>query len=125
MMGDHFQQPVLLIKTAWGGHSLCKLFRSPSAGYPATIEKELDQARERVEKNNEKNGKHDPLPTMEDLKKQYGSSYRNMLAEVKETFNKYETWFPALKGTSWRSPGSSGSRAGTTCTAAKASMPRT
>ena len=28
MMGDHFDEPVLLIKTAWGGHSLFKLFRS-------------------------------------------------------------------------------------------------
>src|SRR5437879_778371 len=24
MMGNHFEEPVLLIKAAWGGHSLCK-----------------------------------------------------------------------------------------------------
>ena len=29
VMGDYFEEPVLLIKTAWGGHSLYKLFRSP------------------------------------------------------------------------------------------------
>ncbi|MCA8972977.1 MAG: sialate O-acetylesterase, partial [Planctomycetes bacterium] len=29
VMGNHFDEPVLLIKTCWGGHSLFKLFRSP------------------------------------------------------------------------------------------------
>ena len=32
LMGDHFDQPVLLIKTAWGGKSLHKDFRPPSSG---------------------------------------------------------------------------------------------
>jgi hypothetical protein len=31
-LGDHFDEPVLLIKTAWGGKSLQKDFRPPSAG---------------------------------------------------------------------------------------------
>jgi len=100
IMGDHFAELVLIIKTAWGGHSLVKLFRSPSAGYPAdaVLEKELEQARDRVKKSNEKQKKNEPLPTMDDIKKGYGSSYRAMLAEVKEAFDKYETLFPALKG---------------------------
>lgn len=100
MMGDHFEEPVLLIKAAWGGHSLVKLFRSPSAGYPADalLEKELAQAQDRVKKNNEKSKKSEPLPTMDDIKKPYGASYRSILAEVKETFDKYETMFPELKG---------------------------
>ena len=100
MMGNHFEEPVLLIKAAWGGHSLCKLFRSPSAGYPAdsVLEKELEQARANVTKNNEKNKKNDPLPTMEDIKKPYGSSYRNMMAEVKEVIEQSGTMFPALQG---------------------------
>ena len=34
VMGNHFDEPVILIKAAWGGHSLYKLFRSPSAGLP-------------------------------------------------------------------------------------------
>jgi len=100
VMGDHFGEPVLLIKAAWGGHSLVKLFRSPSAGYPAdaVLEKELEQAQDGVKKNNEKQKRNDPLPTMDDIKKAYGSSYRDMMAEVKESFDNYETMFPALKG---------------------------
>ena len=31
-LGNHFKEPVLLIKTAWGGKSLHKDFRPPSAG---------------------------------------------------------------------------------------------
>jgi len=100
VMGNHFEEPVVLIKAAWGGHSLYKLFRSPTAGYPAAevLQKELDQAQANVKKNNEKNKKNDPLPTLEDIKKPYGSSYRNMMAEVKDVMDNYETMFPALKG---------------------------
>ncbi len=100
LMGNHFEEPVLLVKAAWGGHSLYKLFRSPSAGFPATevLEKELKQAQDRVKQNNEKNKKNDPLPTMDDIKKDYGSSYRKMLAEVKEATENIGTLFPALKG---------------------------
>lgn len=32
VMGDHFNEPVLLIKTAWGGKSLFVDFRPPSSG---------------------------------------------------------------------------------------------
>ncbi len=100
VMGDHFDEPVLLIKTAWGGHSLFKLFRSPSAGLPdeATLEAELEQAQEKVRKENEKHGRENPLPTMEEIRSAYGSSYRNMLREVAETCESYETLFPELKG---------------------------
>jgi alpha-galactosidase len=100
MLGNHFHEPVLLIKAAWGGHSLVKLFRSPSAGYPAgaVLRQELQQAQDRVKRDNEKQKKNDPLPTMDDVKQAYGSSYRNMLAEVKDTLDNYEAMFPALKG---------------------------
>ena len=45
-----------------------------------------------------KNKKNDPLPSMEDIKKAYGSSYRNMLAEVKDVLDNHGKLFPALKG---------------------------
>ena len=100
VMGDHFDEPVLLIKTCWGGHSLVKLFRSPSAGFPAKekLQAELENAQKRVKANNEKRKRNDPLPTMDDIKSGYGSSYRNMMSEGKETFENYETLFPSLKG---------------------------
>lgn len=99
VMGDHFEEPVILIKAAWGGHSLYKLFRSPSAGFPEEmLQKELKQGQEHVTKENEKNSRTDPLPTMDDIKKDYGSSYRNMMAEVKDVNDNFATMFPALKG---------------------------
>ncbi len=100
VMGDHFQQPVLLIKTAWGGHSLHQKFRSPSAGFPseAQLQKELDEAVERVKKSNEKNNQDQPLPTMQQIQTVYGSSYRQMMEEVRSTMKDYPTMFPALKG---------------------------
>jgi alpha-galactosidase len=99
-MGNHFEEPVILIKAAWGGHSLYKLFRSPSAGFPVDefLTKELDQARKRVTQNNEKNKKNDALPTLEDIKKDYGLSYRNMMTEVKDVQENFATMFPSLRG---------------------------
>ena len=100
-MGNHFDQPVLLIKAAWGGHSLYKLFRSPSAGLPeAMLQKDLEEAQKRVKQDNEKNKKDAPLPTLEDIKKDYGSSYRKMMAELKDVQENFATMFPALKGKS-------------------------
>lgn len=100
IMGNHFAEPVLLIKTAWGGHSLYKNFRSPSAKFPAqeVLDKELKQAQDRVKQANEKNKKDTPLPTMDDIKKEYGTSYRNMLAEVKAVQENAGKLFPALQG---------------------------
>lgn len=101
VMGNRFAEPVLLIKAAWGGHSLVKNFRPPSAGLPSDdkLQTELEQAQQRVQQNNEKNKKDDPLPTMDDIKKPYGSSYRNLLAEYRSTLDNVDTLFPSLKGT--------------------------
>jgi alpha-galactosidase len=100
VLGNHFEEPVMLIKAAWGGHSLVKNFRPPSAGLPndEKLNEELKQAQDRVTKNNEKNNKNDPLPTLEDIKTPYGSSYRHMLAEVADVEAGCETLFPPLKG---------------------------
>lgn len=100
VMGNHFVEPVLLIKTAWGGHSLFQKFRPPSAGMPSeeALTAELTKAQEQVRRNNLKNKKQAPIPTLDDIKAPYGSSYRAMLAEVKSVSENYETLFPALKG---------------------------
>ncbi|MDA7881270.1 sialate O-acetylesterase [Akkermansiaceae bacterium] len=101
-IGDHFEEPVLLIKAAWGGHSLYQKFRSPSAGLPSEekLKEELANAQERTRKNNEKRKRTDPIPTMDEIKAGYGVSYRAMLKEVNDTMANYETLFPSLKGKS-------------------------
>ncbi len=99
VMGNHFAEPVVLVKAAWGGHALAKQFRPPSAGMPpaAWIKKELDGAQNNVKKNNEKNKKNDPLPTESDILKPNGTSYRAMLAEAKAMLAEPGKFFPSLK----------------------------
>lgn len=111
VMGEHFDEPVLLIKACWGGHSLYKLFRSPSnPPSQERLDKELEQAIQRTENQNKKMAEEDkdkpegqkrpmkPMPTMEEIKASYGSSYRNMMAEVDAVKKNYETMFPELQG---------------------------
>jgi len=71
-MGDRFKEPVLLIKTCWGGHSLYGNFRPPSAGKPAY----------------ESGYKPEEI----------GASYRKMVKEVRECLANLDTDFPQLKG---------------------------
>lgn len=99
-MGDRFEAPVLLIKAAWGGHSLFRNFRPPSAGLPADeiLEVELERARKRTTDQNTKRKRNDPLPTMEDIKAAYGSSYRAMLEEVNKAREHLGERFPELQG---------------------------
>ena len=42
VVGDHYEEPVLIIKTAWGGKSIGRDFRPPSSGLPS--KEELDEA---------------------------------------------------------------------------------
>lgn len=99
-VGDALKEPVLLIKTAWGGRSIRKDFRSPSAGLPSgeVLEKELKQAQKNVTNRNKKNKRNDPLPTMEGLTKGYGKDYRAMMAELQTAMKDCGKLFPELKG---------------------------
>ncbi|XZE52321.1 sialate O-acetylesterase [Planctomycetaceae bacterium SH139] len=101
VIGNHFDEPVLLIKTAWGGRSLYKDFRPPSAGLPndEALNEELKKAISQTQRNNEQRQSNDPLPTLDDVKAQYGSSYREMMAEVSEVAEHYQTLFPELADT--------------------------
>ncbi|HEY0549350.1 MAG TPA: sialate O-acetylesterase [Verrucomicrobiae bacterium] len=89
-LGDHYAEPVLLIKTAWGGSSLWRDFRPPGAGRPAeaTLQKLLADAQKRK-----------PETTIEDIRKQFGLSYRAMLDEVTGTLAELGKHFPALSET--------------------------
>jgi len=86
-VGDRYEEPVLLIKTAWGGSSLWRDFRSPSAGMPpdAVLQKMLADAQKRK-----------PETTIEDIRKPFGGSYRAMLDEVNATLADLGKHFPAL-----------------------------
>src|SRR5262245_12797576 len=74
VVGDRYDEPVLLIKTAWGGRSLFRDFRPPSAGLPAdaVLEKMLADLKKQKGKEN---------ATLADVKKPFGASYRDMLTE--------------------------------------------
>ena len=99
VVGDAFDQPVLLIKTAWGGHSLYRKFRPPSAGVPEErVAADLQKAIDRTARDNEKHGRADAPPPVAELRELYGSSYRALLAEVRETLADLDTLFPELAG---------------------------
>ncbi|MEM7783603.1 MAG: sialate O-acetylesterase [Planctomycetota bacterium] len=88
-MGDKFEQPVLLIKTAWGGKSLYQDFRPPGAPDPddAIVQKQLRNAQKRK-----------PETKLEDIKDSYGMYYREMIGDVKDTLNNLDAYVPGYKG---------------------------
>jgi hypothetical protein len=85
VVGDHFAEPVLLIKTAWGGRSLYRDFRPPSAGLPG------DDVLQKMLENEQK---RNPNATLEEVKQKFGASYREMLAEVEKTLGDFEKYVP-------------------------------
>lgn len=86
VVGDHYDQPVLLIKTAWGGRSLYRDFRAPSAGLPPA---------EVLNKMLAEQQKRRPEATIEEVKQAFGASYREMLAETQATLANLKELFPA------------------------------
>lgn len=85
VVGEHFSEPVLLIKTAWGGRSLYRDFRSPSAGFPPkeVLEKMLTDAQKKKAE-----------ATLDDIRKPFGASYRAMMDEVSNTLTNLKVYFP-------------------------------
>ena len=84
VVGDHFDQPVLLIKAAWGGRALKHTFRPPSA-LPSDAE-----IRERLEQVRRKK----PDETFEALKESYGSDYRRILSETRRVLEDVGKYCP-------------------------------
>jgi hypothetical protein len=89
VLGDRYPQPVLLIKAAWGGRSLYRDFRPPSAGLPPR--EALDKMLADLKKRNEK-------ATEDDVRAPFGASYRAMLDEYRNTLKDLGKEFPALAG---------------------------
>lgn len=87
-MGDHYRNnPVLIIKTAWGGKSLYRDFRPPSAGLPN--DDVLGALLERQQKRR-------PETTAADIRKSFGHYYREMIKDVRTTLESIDTLFPDL-----------------------------
>ena len=88
VVGDHYVQQVLLIKTAWGGKSLYRDFRSPGAGFPDAAVLEQMLAAQKAKK---------PQTTLDGIKATFGASYRAMLEEVKSTLADLKRHFPQYR----------------------------
>lgn len=86
-VGNAIEEPVLLIKIAWGGKSLGVDFRPPS--FPPT-ESEVNQRLEKMKKKK-------PKTTLEMAKKAYGNYYREMIQHAKGELKSVGTRFPKLK----------------------------
>ncbi len=103
VIGNTFDEPVLLIKTAWGGKSIARDFRPPSSGMPADekLQELLDKENANIRKRNEKEknpNRKRPETTMEDLKSRYGHYYREMMKEISATLGELQERFPEYKG---------------------------
>jgi alpha-galactosidase len=88
-VGDHYEEPVLLIKPAWGGRSLYRDFRPPSAGLPpdTALQKPLTNAQKKKSET-----------TLDDIKKTFGATYRDMLTEVQTGLGDLKTYVPGYAG---------------------------
>ena len=89
--GDRYEEPVILIKAAWGGRSLYRDFRPPSAGLPEDKVLEAMLANLKKQKGKESS-------TLEDVKKPFGASYRAMLEEVRGTLADLKKVYPEYAG---------------------------
>lgn len=89
VVGNYFDEQVLLIKTCWGGNTLNRDFRSPSSGLPP---------REVLEKERKELQKFKADATLADAEAAYGVMYRETLKEVRETLANLGTHFPAYQG---------------------------
>ncbi len=128
IMGDHYEEPVLLIKTAWGGKSIGRDFRPPSSGvvskdtigdlvenmikrdYNNTIRREWNKAKKDNPKINRKEVEAKSSESLDRIRKakndeyrkqvvdSYGYFYRLMMTEIKTTLSEIKSRFPEYDG---------------------------
>lgn len=99
-MQEHLKEPILLIKPAWGGKSLARDFRPPSAGIHPTHLKALEELR----KENK-----DPAGLETEYAERHGKYYRMMIAHAKSVLGDIKKVYPdydasqgyELKGFVW------------------------
>jgi len=89
VMGNHYDEQVLLIKCAWGGQAIGMTFRPPGSGLPedATLQEMYEGAK-----------KKNPAVTMDEFKAIFGSRYRQTLSEVKDVLANLKEHFPGYQG---------------------------
>jgi len=87
VLGDYYDEQVLLIKCAWGGKSLRRAFRPPS--YPPS-KAELEAA---IEKTRRK----DPGTTKESIRGSFGEYYQKTIANTREVLANLKSLFPGYK----------------------------
>ncbi len=75
VVGEHFDEQVLLIKTCWGGRSVRRGFLPPGAERPSDeqLARDLESAR-----------KKRPNTTLDDVRESYGRAYREMIGHVRD-----------------------------------------
>ncbi len=84
-VGNHYDEPVLLIKSAWGGKSLYRDFRPPSAG--EADESIIGQQLENLRKKN-------PDATMDEVMQTYGVNFRAMIDDIQQTLDNIAEYVP-------------------------------
>ena len=125
VVGNHYDEQVLIIKTSWGGRALAQGFMPPSS-MPSAAEFEVltteenakntewnASQKERITKNNlkimEENKtaekkkplqkfKPRPMVSVEEYQQRYGIDYRNMVSEVHECLANLKERFPSYQG---------------------------
>ncbi len=88
IVGDYFDEQVLLIKTCCGD-SLGRDFRPPSSGLPP---REVLEQRLRELQQTKANA------TLAEVERSYGAAYREMVKEVRETLANLGAHFPSYQG---------------------------
>ena len=87
-IGNLTEEPVVLIKIAWGGKSVGVDFRPPGA-VPANMEVDLLLERARKKK---------PETTEDEIRARFGHYYREVVRHAKEELEALDERFPELKG---------------------------
>ena len=135
VMGNHYDEPVLLIKTAWGGKSIGIDFRLPSSGlhsdeaiaesvenmikrdYNNIIRNEWNKAKKDNPEIKRKEVEDKSSASIEKIRKakadeyrkqvvdRYGHFYRLMMTEIKTTLSEIKTRFPQYDGSGYEIAG--------------------
>lgn len=96
VIGNRYDEQVLLIKCAWGGQAIGMTFRPPGSSLPdnVTLQTMYDRAK-----------KKQPDLTFDDFKAIFGSRYRQTLSEVNDVLSNLKQYFPEYQGQGYQIAG--------------------